>query len=324
MIQRKNVTGQLTNITDDIFELFLKLQQEVRLLHNKQMVSKHKELTLMNARAEILTNTTLHEMWKNAITLPEPVPTHDHKYKQKWRELAPKVADDLFKSVMKTHLKVLEGEFLKKLEIDLGKKKEVAHRAKVLIENVNTEEEETGQKRKENEPSVIPLEKRRTSTRQTRMPQTMREDFLIFETSESEPEDIKCHKCKRTIEVALKSVSEQLFKCTSCSHNYHARCLGIRTKKRIDEERLQLHWRCPECRPSEARQHENEIMCNKCKQNINVKLKTMAGELFECTTCHLNYHAKCVRMRTKKQIEQQRKIEQWKCPNCGGGGGDNC
>ena len=122
-LSRKYDKGSLVHIMDEMFEWFLKLEQErVNLLRSESLAS-HKENLVEKTLSSILGNNHLLEQWKALFTVNESLMPSTN---------GPALVLHLFNDVVTRYVKMGVGEFLREFRRDFKLQKTEAHRKKVV------------------------------------------------------------------------------------------------------------------------------------------------------------------------------------------------
>ncbi|CAH3020735.1 unnamed protein product [Porites evermanni] len=121
-LSRKYDKGTLVHITDEMFEWFLKLEQDRVNLLSSESLASHKENLVEKTLSSILGNNHLLGQWKALFTVNESLmpSTNGHA-----------LVLHLFNDVVTYYVKMGVGEFLREFRRDFKLQKTEAHRKKV-------------------------------------------------------------------------------------------------------------------------------------------------------------------------------------------------
>ena len=122
-LSRKYDKGTLVHITDEMFEWFLKLEQDRVNLLSSESLASHKENLVEKTLSSILGNNHLLGQWKALFTVNESLmpSTNGHA-----------LVLHLFNDVVTYYVKMGVGEFLREFRRDFKLQKTEAHRKKVV------------------------------------------------------------------------------------------------------------------------------------------------------------------------------------------------
>lgn len=122
-LSRKYDKGTLVHITDEMFEWFLKLEQERVNLLSSESLASHKENLVEKTLSSILGNNYLLGQWKALFTVNESLMPSTN---------GPALVLHLFNDVVTRYVKMGVGEFLREFRRDFKLQKTEAHRKKVV------------------------------------------------------------------------------------------------------------------------------------------------------------------------------------------------
>ena len=122
-LSRKYDKGTLVHITDEMFEWFLKLEQERVNLLSSESLASHKENLVEQTLSSILGNNHLLGQWKALFTVNESLMPSTN---------GPALVLHLFNDVVTRYVKMGVGEFLREFRRDFMLQKTEAHRKKVV------------------------------------------------------------------------------------------------------------------------------------------------------------------------------------------------
>ena len=122
-LYRKYDKGTLVHITDEMFEWFLKLEQERVNLLSSESLASHKENLVEKTLSSILGNNHLLGQWKALFTVNESFMPSTN---------GPALVLHLFNEVVTRYVKMRVGEFLREFRRDFKLQKTEAHWKKVV------------------------------------------------------------------------------------------------------------------------------------------------------------------------------------------------
>jgi hypothetical protein len=119
--------GNLTHITDDMFEWILDLEQERVNLLNKTNLSIHQDDLIEHVLSSIEKNEELFRKWKALFSMNEILSSTTINL-----DVVQNLVCELFKDVITRYVKMGVGEFLREFRRDFQLQKTEAHRKKVV------------------------------------------------------------------------------------------------------------------------------------------------------------------------------------------------